>query len=371
GAAGPLGLPDRRLFDVGLLVLFRAVGVEEVPADVHDGGAVPDHLQPLFLGDGGHGGGLQVFLGGQRDEAVHVLGGQGHGHALLALADGQLGAVQALVLLGDFVQVDEQAVGQLADSDRHAARAKVVAALDHPAGVLPAEQPLQLALDGGVALLDLGAAVLEALVVVGLGGAGGAADAVAAGAAAQQDDDVAGGGALAPDMGGRGRAHYCADLHPLGHIAGVVDLIHLAGGQADLVAVGGIARGRGGDQLALGQLAGQSLADRDQGVAYAGDAHGLIDVAAAGQGVADGAADAGGRAAEGLDLGGVVVGLVLEQEQPVLILAVHIALDLDGAGVDLVALVQVLQDAALFEGFGADGGHIHQATGLFGAAGLL
>ena len=31
--------------------------------------------------------------------------------------------------------------------------------------------------------------------------------------------------------------------------------------------------------------------------------------------------------AEGLDLGGVVVGLVLEQEQPVLILTVHIALD--------------------------------------------
>src|SRR5699024_1140307 len=77
--------------------------------------------------------------------------------------------------------------------------------------------------------------------------------------------------------------------------------------------VGGIARRRGGDQLALGQLAGQSLADRDQRVARAGHTHGLIDVAAAGQGVADGAADAGGRAAEGLDLGGVVVGLVLNR----------------------------------------------------------
>ena len=206
---------------------------------------------------------------------------------------------------------------------------------------------------------------------MGLGGAGGAADAVAAGAAAQQDDHVAGGGALPPDMAGGGGAHHRADLHPLGHIAGVVDLIHLAGGQADLVAVGGIARRRGGDQLALGQLAGQGLADRDQGVPRAGDPHGLIDVAAAGQGVADGAADAGGRAAEGLDLGGVVVGLVLEQEQPVLVLAVHIAFDLDGAGVDLVALVHVLEDALLFEGLGPDGGHVHQAAGLCIPAGLL
>ena len=65
------------------------------------------------------------------------------------------------------------------------------------------------------------------------------------------------------------------------------------------------------------------------------------------------------------------MGLVLEQEQPVLVLAVHVALDLDGAGVDLVALVEVGQDAALLEGLCADGGHVHQAAGLFGAAGLL
>ena len=37
--------------------------------------------------------------------------------ALLALADGQLGAVQTLVLLGDLVQVDIQAVGQLTDGN--------------------------------------------------------------------------------------------------------------------------------------------------------------------------------------------------------------------------------------------------------------
>ena len=57
-------------------------------------------------------------------------------------------------------------------------------------------------------------------------------------------------------------AHNRADLHALGHIAGVVDLVHLTGGQADLVAVGGIAGGSGGHQLALGQLAGQRLGRR-------------------------------------------------------------------------------------------------------------
>ncbi len=149
-----------------------------------------------------HRSGLKVLFVGEGNELVHVLGGQRHSHTLLALADGQLGAVEAVVLLGDLVQVDIQAVGQLADGDGDAAGTKVVAALDHLAGVLAAEQALQLALDGGVALLDLSTAVLEAVQLVGLGGTGSTADAVAAGAAAQQDDDIAGERGI---RGGRGK----------------------------------------------------------------------------------------------------------------------------------------------------------------------
>ena len=57
---------------------------------------------------------------------------------------------------------------------------------------------------------------------------------------------------------GRG-AHDRADLHALGHVAGVVDLVDLTGGQTDLVAVGAVAGGGGGHELALGQLACKRL----------------------------------------------------------------------------------------------------------------
>ena len=354
-----------------LLVLLGTVGVEELAADVHDGHAVPHHVQALFGSHLCHGGSLEVFFVGEGNELVHILGGKGHGHALLALADGKLRAVQTFVLLGDLVQVDVQTVGQLTDGHGHAACAEVVAALDHAAGVLAAEQALQLALDGRIALLHLSTAVLQAVQFVGLGGTGRAAHAVAAGAAAQQHDDIAGCRALAAHMGSRGSAHDSADLHALCHIAGMINFVHLTGGKADLVAVGGITGGSGGHQLALGQLAGQGLADGLERVACTGDAHGLIHVAAAGQRVTDGTADAGGRAAEGLDLGGMVMGLVLEQEQPVLILAVHVALDLDGAGVDLVGLVEVFQNALLLQLFGTDGGKVHHAAGLVLAAQVL
>ena len=264
-----------------------------------------------------------------------------------------------------------QSVGQLAHGHAHAAGAKVVAALDETAGVAAAEEALELALDGGIALLHLGAALLEALDVLRLGRAGGAADAVAAGAAAQQHDLVAGGGALAAHVVGRRGSHDGAHLHALGHVAGVVELGNLAGGEANLVAVAGVAGSSGGHELALRELAGRRLGDGTRGVGRAGDAHGLVDVAAAGERVADGAADAGGRAAERLNLGGVVVRFVLEEEEPVLVLAVNVHGDLHGAGVDLLGLVQVLELAGVLEPLGADGAHVHEADRLGVAAKLV
>ena len=169
----------------------------------------------------------------------------------------------------------------------------------------------------------------------------------------------------------RGSAHDGADLHALGHVAGVIEFVDLAGGKADLVAVAGVAGGSGGYELALRQLALERLGHGDGGVSGAGDAHGLVHVAAARERVADGAAHAGGGTAEGLDLGRVVVGLVLKQEQPVLVLAVDIDLHLDSAGVDLLGLVDIGHDAGLLKVLGADGAHVHEADGLGVATELM
>ncbi len=308
---------------------------------------------------------------GQRDEGVHVLGGQGHGHALLGLGDSQLGAIEAVVLLGHGIQVDVQAVGQLANGHRHAAGAEIVAALDHAAGVAATEQALDLAFHRRVALLHLGPAAFQRFHGMGLGRARGAADAVAARAAAQEHHHVPRRRGLATHVVGRGGAHHGADLHALGGVAGVVQLVHVPGGQADLIAIGGIARRRRGHQLALRELPGNGVGHGHRGVGRTGHAHGLVHVGAARQGVADGAAHAGGRAAEGLDLGGMVVGLVLEQVQPVLFHAVHIHLALDGAGVDLLGFVQPSKNTLLLQPLRADGAHVHEAHGLLVAAELV
>ena len=138
----------RKCADLGVNVLGAAVGVEEVAGNVNDRVAVPGHAQTVLVGDGGNDDSLDVLLCSGRDEGVGVLCADNDSHALLRLGDRQFGAVQTVVLLRNGVQVDVKAVGQLADGDRYAARAEVVAAADHAGNIAVAEQALDLALLG-------------------------------------------------------------------------------------------------------------------------------------------------------------------------------------------------------------------------------
>ena len=158
---------------------------------------------------------------------------------------------------------------------------------------------------------------------------------------------------------GRDRAY----LEALGDVAGVVELVDEAGGEAYLVAVGAVTRRRAGAELALRELVGKGVLERGGGVARAGYAHGLVDVGPAGERVAYRAAYAGGRAAEGLYLRRVVVRLVLEHQKPGLVLAVVVDRDMYGAGVYLLALVEEAEGALRLEVLRAYRREVHERHG--------
>ena len=156
-----------------------------------------------------------------------------------------------------------------------------------------------------------------------------------------------GAGRLAAHMVGRRGGNDRADLHALGHVAGVVHLVDLAGGQTDLVAVGWNSRRRRVvTSLRWGSLPG-SVSDTGAGrVGGAGDAHGLIHVAAARTG------DRGWqppRQVAAPPNGSISVGWLwvsfLNRNSQSCVLAVDVHLDLDGAGVDLLGLVQAGEHA--------------------------
>ena len=345
-------------------VLFRAVGVQKFARDIADDFVIPAHDKARRFCDDRHYRGFKVLGIGKRNKALCFICGHHDGHALLAFRNSKFGAVQALVFFRHGVEVNFKAVCQLADGDGHSSRAEVVAALDEQGCLFCAEQTLQLALDGRIALLHLCAAGFKAFGFVCFGRTRCTAAAVTARASAQQDNHVAGLRFFTAHILLRHCAHHCADFHALCHIARVIPLVYLSRGKADLVAVAGITRGSRRHQLALGQFAGNGFLHGLERVARAGHAHRLIYIAAVGQGVADRAADAGGRAAEGLNFRGVVVRFVFKEQQPRLVYTVIVHGNAHAASVDFVRFIEILQNTFFFEVLAADGAEVHQAHGL-------
>ena len=193
---------------------------------------------------------------------------------------------------------------------------------------------MELTLNRGVALLDLGTVALNGSSVVGLGGTGCAANAVATSAAAEKNDDVAIFWAFTTNVALRSCAYNSTNLHAFCDVPWVVELRNLACSKANLVAVAGITCCCRAHNGALRKFSRKRLGNRNGWVCSARDAHCLVDIASTRKRVADSATDAGSCTTKGLNLGWVVVSLVLEEEKPVFVFAVNVYLDLYGTGVD-------------------------------------
>ena len=350
--------------DGGLGEMRGAGAVNEFPREVADFLPVEEHPHPSGCGNIGHMSDFYIVQGAEFLEALHGGSLHHHGHTLLGLADGQFRGVEAGIFHRYAVQIDVQARRQFADGHAYAAGAKVVGFLDKARYLRTAEQPLELTLLGGITLLDFAAAGFQGGLRVLLGRARGPADAVPARPAAQQQDHIA----RRRSFPAHGRClngtHHSTDFHALGGIAVGIDFPHVGSCQTYLVAIAGIAAGRLSGNHPLGQLTGDSIGHPGGDVAGAGNAHGLVYIGPAGKRVPNGAAQAGGRAAEGFYFRGMVMCLVLELEQPLLHFSVYIHVHEDAAGVVFLALLQVFQLALEAEPAGAQGGQFHQAEGF-------
>lgn len=166
-------------------------------------------------------GHFDILLGAVALELLFGTRFDHNGHTLLRLADRQLRRIQTAVLGRHAIEVNIQAVGQLADGYAHTARTEVVRLLDQARHFRTAEQPLQLALFGGVALLHLTAAHFERLVGMLFRRTRRTADTVAARAAAEQQDHIARHGGLPAHVFGFHGTDHGTDLQAFGHIVGI------------------------------------------------------------------------------------------------------------------------------------------------------
>ena len=246
---------------------------------------------------------------------------QHHQHALLALRQHHLVGGHARLARRHPVEVERDAEIALgAHLDRRAGEAGGAHVLDRDDGArrhqLQAgfQQPL---LGEGIADLHGRALLLDAMVEL-RGGHGGAADAVAAGLGAEIDDRQADAlGLRSEDRVLLGDAEREGVDQAVAVIAAVE--IHLAADRrhAEGIAVAADAGDDAGDEMPCARMLRRAEAERIQG---------RDRPRAHGEDVAQDAADAGRRALVGLDIGGVVVALHLEDgDEPLA--------DVDDAGV--------------------------------------
>ena len=347
-------------FDGYVLLLLHAVGIEESALDIHYRFVFIEHSEPRRVGHYGYRGGFEVLLRGKFRKASGVRLVHHYRHTLLRFAYRKLRRRKSFVFLANLVETDVESVRKLAYSHAYAARAEVVATLDHSRRLGIAEQSLELAFLRRIALLHLGAAGVDGVYVVRLARTGGSAAAVPSRIAAHKEHYVSLSGAQSYHVVGARAADNVSRFQPFRFVAVVIYFVHYTRCKPYLVAVATESRQSRFRQRALRELAGQSRRIALVGVARSRYAHRLIDVGAPRERVAYRAAQAGRRPAERLYLRGVVVRFVLEHYEPLLVYTVVVDVDDYGAGVDLLRSVEVVEIAFLAERFRGQSGDIHK-----------
>ena len=188
--------------------------------------------------------------------------------------------------------------------------------------------------------------------------------------AAQQDHDITWLRPLADDIGSRGSRNDRTNFHSLGNIIRMIQFLDKTCGKTNLVAIGAVSICCCCHDLSLRQTARHRILNRRRRIGCTRDAHRLIHIGTAGQRITDRTAKTCRRTAERLNLRRMVMRLILEHQQPVLLLTIHIHLHLHRARIDLFTLVQIIQPADLPEILGTNRTKIHQGNRLSLPAGI-
>ena len=194
-----------------------------------------------------------------------------------------------------------------------------------------------------------------------LGGTGCTADTVTAGTSSKKDDDISRVGIFTDNRTSRSSTHNRTDLHTFCNVVRMIDFFYSTGCKTDLVSVGAVTVSCAADKFLLRKFTLQSFFYGYSRISRTGYTHCLIYIGTSGKRVTDGPAKAGSRTTKRLDLGRMVVGFVLEVDQPLFFFSVHIHRYHDTAGIDLIGLFLVCKFAFCFQFLHCHKSQIHQA----------
>ena len=199
---------------------------------------------------------------------------------------------------------------------------------------------------------------------MGLGRTSCTAAAVPSSLTAQQDDNIAWNRSFSANVACRSCTEYRTDFHSLCHIARMVYFRNVSGCKTNLVPIRAVTACSTDGDFPLRQLAGNGIFDRNERICCTGYTHSLINIGTARQRVTDCTAEAGCSTTERFNFRRVVVGFVLEHQNPVFFSACNVYLDFHRTSIDFFAFVQIVQLAVCLELLHCQCCHIHEGNRL-------
>ncbi len=186
--------------------------------------------------------------------------------------------------------MDAQAGCQFSDGNADTACTKIIAAFNHVCNFRFAEHTLNFALSWRIPFLHFCAALFHTFFRMCFAGTRCTTDSVAAGCAAQQNNDIPGDRFPADNICLGRSPNDRSNFQPFGHIAGVIELLHLTSCQTDLIPIGRVTMRRAGCDFSGRQLTAEGIFHGNTRVAAARYTHRLIDIGTTGKRVTDRAA---------------------------------------------------------------------------------
>ncbi len=219
------------------------IGIQKRTGNIYNFLPSPLKHQPGFLGHHCNRNSFQIFFRCKSQKPTHIFRVYHYRHPLLGFGNSKLCSVKACVFLGNLIQVHDKTRGKFADCHGHASCAKIIALLDDPADLSPAEKTLDLTLCGCVSFLYFSAAGLYRAFRMYLRRSSSPAAAVASGSSPKKNDHVLRVRIFPDHISPRSCPHDCTDLHTLCHIIRMIDFFHITGCKANLVPVRGVTAG--------------------------------------------------------------------------------------------------------------------------------
>ena len=343
----------------------HTVCIKETTFQVNNGFTIPMHDKIWFFSHCCHNNSVNIFFITFCNEGIYVFRTHHNCHPFLWFRDGNFCTIQALVFKRNLVEVDFKTICQFTDSHTDTTCSKVIGFLDETSDISITEKTLNLALFDGIPFLNLSTSSLHRLNCLNLRRPCRTTDTVTSSLTTEQDNYVTSFRFFTDYIALRSSTNNGTKFHAFSYKAWVEIFTNVSRCKTNLVTIWRITVSRCLRNDLLWQFPSASFRNRSCNITSAWDTHSLVNVWTPWQWVTNSPTDTSSRPTKWLNFRWVIVGFVLEHEEPRFLDTINVHFDFNRTGIDFVRHFHIVQTTISTLITTKNSRHIHQGLWLF------